>query len=157
MENPYVASEQAAESSWGNPTEAKVYGGIRRLPFVLVIFGFQLVQVVLAWIFVNVLTELTYEAVVLFNVVATGVQLVGVIVASMLRIKNMGFNFAWGLTILVPLYNLLVILRLLSCQEGYADTRKLDRAGNVIAAIFLLLLISWVVFLVVVGVRGPAR
>ena len=153
MENPYLASEATADSSWGSPAEAKVYRGLRRLPFVLVIVGLQLVQIVLAWAFVN--PELSSEATVRLILVNNLVQLVGIIAASMLRTRNMGFNPAWGLTILVPLYNLLVILRLLSCQEGYADARKLDRTGNVIAAIYLLLLIAIVVLFVVAGRTAP--
>ena len=51
---------------------------------------------------------------------------------------------------LVPIANLLIGIRCLICQEGYADTKKLDKAGKIttyiVLAIFLLVLVSVVLY-----------
>ncbi len=145
MENPYVASEQTADSSLADTTATKVYGGLSRLPYVLAIFGVRLVLLVIELTFLN--EELPRESQVRFILVSNLIQVVLLVGASMLRAKNMGFSAAWGLTVLVPLYNLLAFLRLLTCPEGYADSRKYDRAGTVAATLYCFLLLAFIAVL----------
>jgi hypothetical protein len=145
MENPYVASEQPADPSLLGSTEAKIYGGLRRLPYVLAIFGVQLVMFFVGGTLIN--DDQPRESLARIIMVSNLIQVVLMVGASMLRAKNMGFNAAWGLTIFVPLYNLLAFLRLLTCPEGYADSRKYDRAGTVAATLYCLLLLAFIVML----------
>ena len=49
-----------------------------------------------------------------------------------LRFRNQGATGWWALAAFIPLVNLYIGVRALAYPEGYADGRKLDRAGKAI-------------------------
>ena len=68
-----------------------------------------------------------------------GIALLVVVVGSFFpvfyRLKNIGMNPWWCLLMIVPIANLFVGVRCLVFQEGYQDTKKLDKAGMIITYI----------------------
>lgn len=109
-------------------TESKIYGGIGRLSFAIVLLGVSLLVFFSAsklessdfsvgfplrmWIFLGIL----------------------LVVGALPRTRNIGMHPAKSLLIFVPIANLILLIRCLAYQEGYEDTRRLDRAGKVIGA-----------------------
>ncbi len=65
------------------------------------------------------------------------------------RLRNIGMNGWWSLLLLVPLANLYILIGCIMWQEGYQDTKKLDIAAKIIAAILIGLFILTVVSIVV--------
>ena len=52
------------------------------------------------------------------------------------RMVNTGYSPWWCVAIIVPILNILVVIRCIACPEGYADHRTLDTAGKVIVGLF---------------------
>jgi uncharacterized membrane protein YhaH (DUF805 family) len=48
------------------------------------------------------------------------------------RLRNIGMSGWWSLLILVPIANIILGVKCLIYQEGYQDTKKLDRTGKII-------------------------
>ena len=53
----------------------------------------------------------------------------------------MGTSGWWILLMFVPFVSAILSIMLYACPEGYADTRKMDTAGVVIASIFGVLMV----------------
>jgi uncharacterized membrane protein YhaH (DUF805 family) len=139
MDNPY-SSPQAFDQSLSPVTGVRHYGGIRRLPYLGIAFGLGITQnVVLTAMASNEsLQALVLVVLLLFLVIS--------FVPVYYRLQNIGMNPWWCLLMLVPIANLVVGIRCLICQEGYADTKKLDTAGKIVTFIilglFLLVLVA---------------
>ena len=118
----------------------RVYGGIRRLPYWGITIGLALIQIIIISL---VVVGTTYRGMgPRSDVLAiTLVFILITFVPVLCRLKNIGMNPWWCCLILVPIASLFVGIPCLVFQEGYADTKKLDTAGKVIACIlgFLIL------------------
>ncbi|MFN0129262.1 MAG: hypothetical protein ACKV19_21545 [Verrucomicrobiales bacterium] len=134
MDNPY-SPPQAPVGVASAVTTNRRYGGLRRVPYLALAIGLAVLQNVLVMVFTAQLDSV-------------GV-LWGIIIASSLlslapvyyRLKNIGMNPWWCLGALVPILNIFVGFRCLLCQEGYVETRKLDRAGRIMVWIILALMV----------------
>lgn len=109
------------------------YGGIGRLAYIgltfLAAIVYNLVLFVLGWVNVGA-TELLVIPVILIYFAA----LLWIIAQRMI---NTGYSPWWCVAMLVPILNILVLVRCIACPEGYADHRTLDTAGKIIAGFFL--------------------
>jgi len=67
-----------------------------------------------------------------------------------LRFKNIGMSPWWTFALLIPIVNLPLYLMLNICPPGYAETRKLDLAGKILAffviGIPVLLIVLSIIF-----------
>ena len=127
MENPY-SPPQAAVLPDGHPRQRR-YGGIGRLAF----FGISVVLGVVQ----NVTLTKTLETNPGGGCLLALVFVFLGFLPSYYRLKNIGMSPWWCLLLIVPVANLLVIGRCLVCQEGWADTRKLDVPGKIALTILL--------------------
>ena len=120
MNNPYASPQQPVVAAGAALPVPRHYGGIGRLSF----FGLWI-----GLILVNVLIELF--------VVSDVAGLLGLVLGIALfaliyfRLKNIGMNPWWCLALIVPILNLLLLIRCLVMPEGYADTKELDAVGKV--------------------------
>lgn len=115
--NPYQAPQSLPAIPLSKPKG--YYGGINRITYFL--FNFVLA---ITSVFTRENLPLTLILVVLSLAVIA------------LRLKNIGMNGWFSLMSLIPVLNLLVAYRCIACQEGYADSQRLDGAGRVISWIF---------------------
>ena len=103
----------------------KHYGGIRRGKFIAIIFGVSL----LFAIFQGASAKGDGTATVLLNIV--------MMFPVYFRLKNTGKNPWWCLTNWIPILGIYPWYISLFCQEGYAESKKLDKAGK--TALWILL------------------
>ncbi|MBK1854189.1 DUF4339 domain-containing protein [Verrucomicrobiaceae bacterium 5K15] len=134
--NPYhppasMPSPADAPSPY-QPEELKEYGGIRRLNYFM--------RNLLLMVAIVVLAVLTYAR----RTEPSPIILLGALVIflffylrfAILRIRNIGISGWWLLLFLVPLVNNLLNIALIACPQGFADHKKMDAAGIVLAVIF---------------------
>ena len=138
MDNPYRSPMSDALAI---PVDEPLreYGGIGRLAYV----GYSF----LAGIVMNVLAAAaaaTEAAPALFGVVVVA-AFAATIFITVQRLKNLGYSGWWSILMFVPLANILVGLRCLICPMGYADTKKLDKAGKIVSGVVVALFILAVV------------
>ena len=136
MENPYVAPETTSEI-----IPRTEYGGIGRLAYFGAGFGLNILQNILQVVAVQAGSEIAVFPII-------GVAVIGHLVLAAYRLKNIGSSPWWCLGLLVPLLNIFIGFRCLICPEGYADTKKLDTAGKIIAGIILGLFVLIIVLVV---------
>ena len=144
MENPYSAPA-AFDQRIENATGLRRYGGIGRLAYLGIAIVLAVVQNVVAELLAT--EDDTRFWILLVNIFFLFLSIIPVYY----RLKNTGMN-PWGcLLMIVPIANLFIGIRCLVCQEGYADSKKLDTAGKVAAFIvvglFLLLVVGLVIFM----------
>lgn len=53
----------------------------------------------------------------------------------------------WALLTLIPIANLFLAARCAICPEGYADTKKLDRSGRILASIMIGCVVGVIAFI----------
>lgn len=136
--NPYSPPNSQNDYLEGKPTQLRHYGGIRRLPYLGFILGLVILQAILASADPSGIAPL--------------VVTVGSFFAVYHRLKNIGMNPWWCLIMIVPIANLLIGVRCLVFQEGYQDTKKLDKAGQIITYIvvgFIVLCLLAVIITVI--------
>lgn len=119
----------------------RVYEGIRRLPYFLVLLGLNVVQ----FFFVAEMVSQKAGAASFFAVIAAFLGLSMVPVS--MRLKNIGMDPWWCLLLLVPLVNLFVGVRCLVAPEWYEDSKELDRAGKVLVGLLVVPLAVMLVFM----------
>ncbi len=142
MENPYSPPQASVVPEATAQRTPRHYGGIRRLPYLGIMIGLSIFQnISLAVIASADRPDTTLIVAIFFMIVS--------FIPVYYRLKNIGMNPWWCLLMLVPCLNLLVGIRCLVFQEGYADTRKLDTAGRVITFIVLGLFVLVVISVVV--------
>lgn len=120
--NPYQAPRTLPTAA--EPQLKSYYGGINRITYFL--FNFVLA-------ITSAFTQGNLAVMVIILVLSLA------IVA--LRMKNIGMNPWLSLLSMVPILNLLIAYRCIACQEGFADSQKLDSAGRVITWIFGIFLV----------------
>lgn len=73
------------------------------------------------------------------------------IAVSLKRFQNLGMSRVWFLGLFVPVLSLWVSSRLIACPPGYAQNRKLDGIGWVLAILYWLLSVA-----VIAAIAGMA-
>lgn len=66
------------------------------------------------------------------------VPLLIALVVMLQRFRNLGMTRAWFLGLIIPVLNWWLGYRLIACPEGYADHKKLDGIGWVLAILYWL-------------------
>lgn len=74
-----------------------------------------------------------------------------IIIVAVKRLNNLGMSGWWILLHSIPLVNIWLFWLMLACPEGYDDHKELDRAGKIITACLLLLVILPIVAIVVLN------
>lgn len=81
------------------------------------------------------------------------------LVVMLQRFRNLGMTRAWFLGLIVPILNWWLGYRLIACPEGYADHKKLDGIGWVLAILYWLpfvgMILAGVFAAVVLTNAGP--
>lgn len=81
------------------------------------------------------------------------------IVVTLKRFQNLGMSRGWFFGLFAPILNLWVWFRLLACPHGYAESKKLDGIGWLLAILYwgsILLTTTAIVFVAVVLTQsGP--
>ena len=131
------------------PDTEQHYNGIGRLRFALWFLSIMVASITAA----PLLVMLTDDS-ISYSISPAGatriVSLIGGIALWILatkRLQNLGYSWLWVLSLLVPLFNLLVLVECFCYPAGYRETKTLDKAGRVsvcilFAAFALLLLFA---------------
>ena len=118
---PHGAKNEVAGNPL-NPVRTRRYGGIGRPSYVIII--------------VCLLANPPFLTEILANAGYTGrtggLLLLLALFASALRLKNIGSSQWWCLLVLVPFANLGLIAGCLALQEGYAETKRMDKPGKIL-------------------------
>jgi len=131
--NPY-APPKAIQSSYSarKSLAGRYYGGIRRGAY----FGLNFVLGVMQNVVMAALGE---EVSLLVGVLI--LSLIGSLMIVYQRLKNIGMNPWMCFLTIVPIANFWIAYRCLACQEGYAQSLTLDRAGRIISWIFGIVIV----------------
>lgn len=128
--NPYATPK----SNLGidtNPYAQPEYGGIRRLAYfariLLTTFLFVIVAVVGG--------VMGGEPALVLILICALVFFILYIRFALLRIRNIGASGWWLLLMLVPVASNALAIVLLACPEGFADHKKMDTIGIIVAVI----------------------
>ncbi|GEM_PF-919919 len=127
------------------------YGGIGRLAYFLLSIGHSIAIQFIAFVLnFSSFTESNEPSLL----IAFGLLTVSTVISFYLlfsRFKNIGMSRWWTLGLVVPILNIFVSIWLISRQEGWVETRKLDGPGKIVAWIFGIL-ITLIVTLTLISV-----
>lgn len=138
-DNPYAAPMTEPSYAPGDIIhEHGVYEGITRLPYFIRTFIASIVFGVLA-VFLGFTSG--EPSLGLFLLVFIVFAIV-IIRFAIQRIRNIGLSAWWLLLLFVPIVSNILSIGLMACPEGFAQERKMDTAGIVIAVIFGLIFIA---------------
>ena len=133
--NPYETPQVPSDEEFYAATESHSYGGLGRLAYFLlsIVVGVitQVVTVALGGEEIDLNT----------SYMITGVSFVVSMFLSFSRLQNIGMSRWWYLGNFVPILNFFVSVWIMSRQEGWVETERLDTAGKVIAWIMWSLII----------------
>lgn len=130
--NPYATpTAQPARSADFDLNPALEYGGIRRLNYFLK--NLMLIVVLIAVGIFGVRTQ--SEPSLIIILIGLVLFFVFYIRFMIQRIRNIGLSAWWLLLIIVPLVSNLLGIALLSLPEGFAQHKKIDTIGIVVAVI----------------------
>lgn len=141
--NPYAPPRSSLADTPARRVRESYYGGLGRLSYFLITTGLTVLQGA---------TEELHSLPMTLGLV--GVVIVGTIYATLLRIKNLGMTRWWLLWMIVPGLNLVGWYRLTFCQEGWGDSRTLDKTGKVLVWIFVVLLLLVIGSVFLLGPEG---
>ena len=113
------------------------HDGIGRLIFLAVPIGFSMVVVILA---VLLMPRYDFEESTATLFVMVSYVLV-MWIATIFRLKNIGYSGWWSLALPVPALGLLLFFACLVLPTKYASTMKLDVAAKSCLALFLMLIV----------------
>ena len=117
------------------PTLTDEYPGLDRLNYFLLSFGLIL--------FVGFALNWAGPQSFLGQVLRIALM-VGLVVARVYRLKNIGISQWWSFLMYVPFVNLLFSIFVLAAPPGWAETRRFDRTGYTIAGVLIgLFLFAW--------------
>jgi len=108
------------------------YGGIGRLAY----FGLTFLAGIVYNVVLLVLGMIGAEAAVFLLIPLVLVYFGALLWIIAQRMVNTGYSPWWCVAIIVPILNILVVIRCIACPEGYADHRTLDTAGKIIVGLF---------------------
>lgn len=127
--NPYAPPQASLVSDDGSWQPSRSYGGIGRIVYAVLIFGWAIFQNIV------LLSLKDDDSAMVMTVIGV---IVSLFIVS-LRLQNIGVSRWWCLLGIVPIANLVIGLRCILCQEGYNEIRRLDRAGRLVAWIIGIL------------------
>src|SRR5215475_11049345 len=117
------------------PTLTDEYPGLDRLNYLVATFGLV--------IFVSFAMNWAGPQSLLGQVLQIALM-VGLVVARVYRLKNIGISQWWSFLMYVPVVNLLFSIFVLAAPPGWGETRRFDRTGYAILAILIsLFLFVW--------------
>jgi hypothetical protein len=160
-ENPYEAprSDPRADlgpEPWSGPGPGfRRYRGIGRRLYAAMVASTTIVLGTLSAAIAEGIDrgELSEDLGVAFPGIA-GAELALIATLSAMRIRNLGGSAWWGLTALIPFYNLIVFVRCVAYPAGWLDHRTLDTAGRVVGG--LIAGFAVLVILVIAAALGRA-
>lgn len=121
------------------------YGGIKRLPYLAIMLGFGIVYV-LIFAIARINSGNPTALVWVFHFAS--------IVPADYRLKNIGMSRWWLLLLFVPGLNLIVLIHCLICQEGYNETKKLDKIGKAVVYVFIGIGLAFPLFAAYIVMTG---
>ena len=144
-QNPFSVPSTFGETAV-EPISQQVFGGIGRLAY----FGYSFLNSFLSQVLtLAVVAALPAEAAPIALLIVAGLSIGAGIAIVLLRLKNLGYSGWWLLSLIVPILNIVVTVRLIAAPEGYAIHKTLDTPGRVIVGLLIgifLLLVAFVVF-----------
>lgn len=124
-DNPYASPAEDRRYERPSGSDDRHYGGIGRLRYFLIALAVGL----LIGTYTEVIAApVSPEVVVASNIIQ---YIIGIWLAA-LRLNNIGYSPWLSLLVIVPLANLIIGVICLSCQQGYAQAKRLDTAGRVV-------------------------
>jgi uncharacterized membrane protein YhaH (DUF805 family) len=140
--NQYNPFEVAASVDVATePAGARVYGGVRRLPYFGYLFGGYVILALLQF-GLGLLAALTggmaLGAIPMWVFILPGAvyQILAIWVTAK-RLQNQGHSGWWVLGLIVPILNIAVSVKCIAAPEGYADHKTLDTSGKVVVGLLL--------------------
>lgn len=115
------------------------WGGASRSSFIFLCYIFPILWIVgigYGSTYVKVNLEEGVRGMIMLGLLLVPMLIVVVVVLQ--RFHNLGMTRAWFLGLIVPFLQLWLGYRLIACPEGYADHKKLDGIGWVLAILFWL-------------------
>lgn len=127
--NPYTPPQ----AKLNKITKTKHLNGIGRMSFLL-----GLLTLIFSLFFISYTGLFFYIApeIVLIAMFALLLNIIG------LRLKNAGYSAFWGFLILIPIMNILLIMRCLAYPTDYKNTQILDANGKIVTVIFVIVFIA---------------
>jgi uncharacterized protein DUF805 len=73
-------------------------------------------------------------------------MMIGLVVARVYRLKNIGLSQWWSFLMYVPFVNLAFTIFVMAAPPGWAETRRFDRTGYTIIGVWvaLVIMIIWI-------------
>lgn len=138
--NQYNPFEVAASVDVATePAGARVYGGVRRLPYFGYLFGGYVVAGLLQFglrtaqiqgaTTAGAFSWTMFLPVAVFEILAIWV--------TAKRLQNQGHSGWWVLGLIVPILNIAVSVKCIAAPEGYADHKTLDTSGKIVVGLLL--------------------
>ena len=138
--NPFEVSASVDVAT--EPAGARVYGGVRRLPYFGYLFGGYVITALLAFCLFAALTGGMAPGAVptgptwVLILPGTVYQILAIWVTAK-RLQNQGYSGWWVLGLIVPILNIAVSVKCIAAPEGYADHKTLDTSGKVVVGLLL--------------------
>lgn len=114
--NPYSAPRSATAPSRSS-TADKEYPGFGRLIY----FGLYILLIFIA----------------IIPIIGIIITIIGLVYIIAQRLRNVGYSAWLTILLIVPLANMVLGIICIAAPEGYADHKKLDTPGRIIAGLFL--------------------
>ncbi|MFK7909942.1 MAG: GYF domain-containing protein [Akkermansiaceae bacterium] len=160
--NPYAPPLATTAPTSGDIYDIPNTGGIGRLVYFLIALGLNVVQQIISFATISGSISSSRPAAAASSVetlmgASIGLALIFLVLQLVLvgcRYKNIGFSPWWCLLYIVPIANLVIGFRCLTCQPGYAFTRKLDRTGKIIAWVILGLFVAMILIVILAVAIG---
>ncbi|MFO0132992.1 MAG: DUF805 domain-containing protein [Planctomyces sp.] len=121
------------------PAGARVYGGMRRLPYFGYLFGGYVITALLQFgLFAALTGGMAPGAGSMWVLILPGAvyQILAIWVTAK-RLQNQGYSGWWVLGLIVPILNIAVSVKCIAAPEGYADHKTLDTSGKVVVGLLL--------------------
>jgi hypothetical protein len=131
-----------------DPILADEYPGLDRLNYFLAIFGL---------IFACTAGIIWAGPQSLIGQILNIAMMIGLVVARVFRLKNIGLSQWWSFLMYVPFVNLAFSIFVLAAPPGWGETRRFDRTGYAIIAVCVgfFIFILWTVRFASVSFPAP--
>jgi uncharacterized membrane protein YhaH (DUF805 family) len=132
----------------------KPYGGIRRTPYALIMFGLIIINIIFsALLKAQGSSENQFES----RILEISLLFIAPFFPVYFRLKNIGQNPVWCLLLFIPLINVVVMVRGLIYQEGYQDSQKLDNKGKVLLWVIFSMIGFLMLLLILITIYGSFK
>lgn len=146
-----ITSPSASEDVREKMASSGAWPGARRRSFIVAILIFPTLWAIFLTFITPLFTkEFGLEITTTLIPIASFVPLIVTVYFVFKRLSNLGMSRWWFFGFLVPLLNFWVSYRCFVCPAGYAFYKKLDAVGIVLAVIFWLIFVCFIVAGVIV-------